>query len=433
MIQGQLTGKTYVFGASTLTLKFGTITSTDAEVLVSSDDHMLTMGGGVSAAIRRAGGEAVILDAAKKVPARVGDVVVTAAGNLAAKYIFHVITLGSDGRPRDSGASVANAMRKCFSLMESLGMRSIAFPALGTGAAGYRYEDVASSMARVAVEAFREAREPLSVTIFFFDRFGNRSLFDYATFFEEFGVQMRSFGGGEVGGQKSVGINSKNTLNVPASVPISERSKLLRDLADLNQERDEVEATLVRLEGGLQVAERSVLERHLDEIAKRRLHVLRQMARENTRCVEAFISYAHADEEYRIQLGKHLKALEHQGLIQTWHDRLIKPGIEWEKKIHERLESSGLILLLVSSDFIDSKYCFDIELKKGLELHRLGRCLVVPIILRPVIWSQTPFAGLQALPKDGKAVSEWRSADAAYVNITEGISVALEDWTANRS
>jgi O-acetyl-ADP-ribose deacetylase (regulator of RNase III) len=59
----------YQFGNCTLTLEFGDITSSQADVIVSSDDYMLTMRGGVSAAIRRVGGEAVMIDAAKKTPA----------------------------------------------------------------------------------------------------------------------------------------------------------------------------------------------------------------------------------------------------------------------------------------------------------------------------------------------------------------------------
>ena len=54
----QTTKRTYQVGASTLSLEFGDITGSKADVLVSSDDSYLTMGGGVSAAIRRAAGQA---------------------------------------------------------------------------------------------------------------------------------------------------------------------------------------------------------------------------------------------------------------------------------------------------------------------------------------------------------------------------------------
>jgi O-acetyl-ADP-ribose deacetylase (regulator of RNase III) len=87
--------RTYRIDESTLTLRFGDVTETDAQVIVSSDDSYITMGGGVSAAILRAGGQVIALDASKKVPAALGDIVVTTAGSLTSQYVFHTITLGN--------------------------------------------------------------------------------------------------------------------------------------------------------------------------------------------------------------------------------------------------------------------------------------------------------------------------------------------------
>ena len=72
----------YQFGKSQLNLEFGDIVTSDAQVIVSSDDCYLSMGGGVSRSIRRAGGDDIVLDAAKKIPAALGSVVVTTAGKL---------------------------------------------------------------------------------------------------------------------------------------------------------------------------------------------------------------------------------------------------------------------------------------------------------------------------------------------------------------
>ena len=91
----------YRFRDSTLTLEFADITTSQAQVLVSSDDSYLTMGGGVSAAIRRAGGNTIALDAAKKIPIKPGDVAVTTAGALRAHYVFHAITLGDEKEKLD--------------------------------------------------------------------------------------------------------------------------------------------------------------------------------------------------------------------------------------------------------------------------------------------------------------------------------------------
>ena len=84
--------RTYQVGKSTLTLEFGDITASRADVLVSSDDSYLTMGGGVSLAIQRAAGQGILLEVAKNIPAKLGDVVVTGAGSLSAKHVFHAVT-----------------------------------------------------------------------------------------------------------------------------------------------------------------------------------------------------------------------------------------------------------------------------------------------------------------------------------------------------
>ncbi len=75
------------------------------------------------------------------------------------------------------------------------------------------------------------------------------------------------------------------------------------------------------------------------------------------RAIEVFFSYAHADEVLRNELAKHLSLLANQGMIAGWHDRQIPPGTEWADAISTHLESAQIILLLVSADFLASKYC----------------------------------------------------------------------------
>ncbi len=72
----------YRFNNSVLTVIFGDIMTSKAEVIVSSDDTGITMGGGISGCIRRMGGECIRTDAQKMLPAKLGDVVVSTAGEL---------------------------------------------------------------------------------------------------------------------------------------------------------------------------------------------------------------------------------------------------------------------------------------------------------------------------------------------------------------
>lgn len=145
----------------------------------------------------------------------------------------------------------------------------------------------------------------------------------------------------------------------------------------------------------------------------------------------AFISYSHKDDMLRAELETHLKLLQRRKLLDTWTDRRITPGNEWKGEIDANLNGAELILLLVSADFIASDYCYDLEMTRALERHAAGSARVIPIIVRDVNWQSAPFAKLQALPKDGKAVAAKGKArlarDAAWKNVAEGIEKVLKE------
>ena len=146
-----------------------------------------------------------------------------------------------------------------------------------------------------------------------------------------------------------------------------------------------------------------------------------------------FYSYAHEDEALRNQLETHLKILHRAGLIEPWTDRRIAAGDEWRGEISDNLERADIVLLLVSADFIDSDYCWDIEMTRALERHEAGEAKVIPIVVRDVNWQKAPFGKLVALPKDGKAVDTWDNRDTAWRNISEGIEAVAEAIRAGRA
>jgi hypothetical protein len=139
-----------------------------------------------------------------------------------------------------------------------------------------------------------------------------------------------------------------------------------------------------------------------------------------------FVSYAHEDEAHLRTLEKHLSLLKRQGLIETWHDRLIEPGDEWEPRLDQALESAGLVLLLVSPDFMASPYCFEREMERALERHRAGEARVVPVFVRPCDWRDAPFARLQGLPRDAVPVTKWSDPDEAWTNVAVGLRAVIE-------
>lgn len=139
----------------------------------------------------------------------------------------------------------------------------------------------------------------------------------------------------------------------------------------------------------------------------------------------AFISYSHADEALRKEFGKHLSLMRRQGLVDDWTDHKIPPGGEFEEQIRSALEAADLIVLLVSPDFIHSDYCYSVELARAMERHRERSAIVVPVILRPVDWQSAPFGALKVLPRDGRPVVSWPTADDGFVDAVRSLRELL--------
>lgn len=143
-----------------------------------------------------------------------------------------------------------------------------------------------------------------------------------------------------------------------------------------------------------------------------------------------FFSYSHPDESLRDQLEVHLAGLKRQGLISAWHDRKITAGSDFGNTINKNLEAAGVILLLVSPDFINSDYCYEREMKRAMERHEKKEARVIPVILRPCDWHDLPFGKLLGVPKDGKPITTWPNLDEAFLDIVRAIKAALKELPA---
>src|SRR5947207_219206 len=147
---------------------------------------------------------------------------------------------------------------------------------------------------------------------------------------------------------------------------------------------------------------------------------------EQTKAIKIFYCYAREDKALRDELDKQLAPLKRLGLVATWHDREILPGIAWKREIDTRLNVADIVLLLVSVYFIHSDYCYGVEMRRALERHKAGEAHVIPVILRPVEWKETPLGDLQALPPEGKPITKWRHRDDAFQAVTQGIRDVIE-------
>lgn len=161
---------------------------------------------------------------------------------------------------------------------------------------------------------------------------------------------------------------------------------------------------------------------------------LNQSTNMTSKPIKVFFSYSHKDERFREQLETHLSMLKREGLIKPWHKRMITAGDEWKGQIDEHLDTADIVLLLITANFLASDYCYNIQMIRAIERHKIGEALVLPIILTPVEgWEHSPFAKLQLLPEDGKPVTKWDNRNEAYTNIAQGIRRAIESLLQSKS
>ncbi|MEO0987628.1 MAG: toll/interleukin-1 receptor domain-containing protein, partial [Cyanobacteria bacterium J06639_14] len=137
--------------------------------------------------------------------------------------------------------------------------------------------------------------------------------------------------------------------------------------------------------------------------------------------LDVFISYSHKDEALKDELLPHLTILQREDRIKTWQDRDIEAGMEWEAAIKTQLEKAKIILLLVTTNFLASKYCYVKEMQRAVQRHQEGTARVLPIILKPCGWKYSAFNVLQVLPKEGNPISRWPDRAEAWFDVEEGI------------
>jgi O-acetyl-ADP-ribose deacetylase (regulator of RNase III) len=113
----------------------GDITKADTEVIVNAANNRFWMGSGVAGAIKAAGGQVVEDEAMKKGPVMPGEAIFTTAGQLSYKGVIHAAVMGQDLRTRDT--FIRQATIACLLLAEAHVIKSIAFPAFGTGVGGF--------------------------------------------------------------------------------------------------------------------------------------------------------------------------------------------------------------------------------------------------------------------------------------------------------
>jgi O-acetyl-ADP-ribose deacetylase (regulator of RNase III) len=129
-----------------LRIYLGDITDLVVDAIVSSDDIYLTMAGGVSARIRRVGGDEIKKEAQLLTPLSLGDIAITTAGNLAAQKVFHAAVLDWEPLQTPTEDPIKKSVVNCLDCANYLKLQTIAFPLLGTGKARFSFLQVFNIM-----------------------------------------------------------------------------------------------------------------------------------------------------------------------------------------------------------------------------------------------------------------------------------------------
>jgi internalin A len=147
--------------------------------------------------------------------------------------------------------------------------------------------------------------------------------------------------------------------------------------------------------------------------------------------LRVFFSYSHKNEIYRDELDKHFTMLRRSGRIETWHDRKIVAGENWDNKIREQLETADLVLLMISADFLYSDYIWEQEL--GIVRKRFESSdgiKVIPIFVRPCDTEGLDFMKLQGGQRDYQSQLPWVSSsldrDKTYTDIVQEIKKVID-------
>lgn len=164
--------------------------------------------------------------------------------------------------------------------------------------------------------------------------------------------------------------------------------------------------------------------------------------------VRVFFSYAPEDEPYRKELEKHLTMLKRTGRIASFSARSVGAGGAWRGAIDKELLDARIVVLLLSTDYLASDYCYDVEMETARRRFEAGEALVIPVLVREIdvarreetkrelLW----FEKLQRIPRaesgqglaDGVPVTSWPSQDAAWLAVVREIRARVDELRRSR-
>jgi O-acetyl-ADP-ribose deacetylase (regulator of RNase III) len=160
----------------------GDITDMKTDAIVNAANTDLALGAGVAGAIRRKGGPSIQEECNRIGHIPLGEAAITGGGNLAARHIIHAASMGREGLTTQT--SLRDSVRASLRRAEENALRTIAFPAIGTGVAGFPME----RCARIMLEEARDylaAQPGSSLEKIYFVLFDTDALRTFAQVWQE--------------------------------------------------------------------------------------------------------------------------------------------------------------------------------------------------------------------------------------------------------
>ena len=158
---------TWRSGDLTVEVVQGDLTQQDVDAIVNAANNDLELGGGVAGAIARAGGPQIQAECRSVGRIEVGDAAITSGGDLTARFVIHAASMPLGGRT--SADSLRRSTRRSLELARQRSLRSIAFPAVGTGIARFPLQECAQIMVE---EVIAHSRKPTTLRQVRFVLFG---------------------------------------------------------------------------------------------------------------------------------------------------------------------------------------------------------------------------------------------------------------------
>jgi len=152
-----------------------------------------------------------------------------------------------------------------------------------------------------------------------------------------------------------------------------------------------------------------------------------------------FVSYSHDNVPYRKEWDRYLKVLELNGLLDKWHDAMLRPDDKVDERIMKELETCDVVILLMSVDLMGSRYVRTKELPVAVKRTGEGGCRILPVVLKnwTVVkdnehvkqWNPLPLGADQRV----QAIADFSDHDTGWDQVYTALTQMLEEVRGKKS